>query len=52
MKEFGLIDYYIVPHYKSDHCETKLVDEMVEYYKTNNIKYKTLSDGEVINGNI
>lgn len=46
--EFGLIDYSIAPHYKSNHTETELVDEMIDYYKNNHIKYKTLSDGKVL----
>ena len=48
MKVFGLLNYSIAPHYKSNHFETKLVDKMVEYYKKNHIKFKTLCDGEVI----
>lgn len=48
MKVFGLIDYSIAPHYKSNHKETKLVDNMVEYYQKNDIKFKAIRDGEVI----
>lgn len=44
----GLLDYLPLPHYKSDHPESKMIDNAVEYCKSNNIKYKTLSDGEVI----
>ena len=44
----GLIDYLIIPHYKSDHPETELADKDVEYCKSHNINYKTLRDGEVI----
>lgn len=44
----GLLDYVPVPHYKSDHPESKLIDNVVEYMKENNIKYKTLRDGDVI----
>lgn len=44
----GLIDYVIAPHYKSNHKESKLIDNVVEYFKNNNINYKTLRDGEVI----
>lgn len=35
-------------HYKSDHKETKLIDDSVEYCNKHNIKYKTLRDGDVI----
>lgn len=44
----GLLNYCIVPHYKSDHKESKLIDKVVEYMEKNNRNYKTLSDGEVI----
>ena len=44
----GLLKYVPVPHYKSDHPESALVDEVVSYMEKNNIKYKTLSDGDVI----
>ena len=37
-----------LPHYQSDHKETKLVDECVAYCDKHNLKYKTLHDGEVI----
>lgn len=44
----NIIDYAIVPHYKSDHPETELVDRVVEKYKKDGTPYKTLSDGEAI----
>lgn len=44
----GLIDFIFVPHYKSDHPESAKVDETVEYYKSKNMDYKTVRDGEVI----
>ena len=44
----GYFDYIFLPHYKSNHKETKLVDECVEYCNKHNIKYKTLCDGDVI----
>lgn len=44
----GLIDYSIAPHYKSDHPESKLIDDLVRFFEKNKVKYKTLSDGEVI----
>lgn len=47
-KGLGYFDFIFLPHYKSDHKETKLVDDSVEYCRKNNIKYKTLRDGEVI----
>lgn len=44
----GILDYIIVPHYKSDHPESEKVDETVEYMTKNKIPFKTLRDGEVI----
>ncbi len=44
----GLINFSIAVHYQSNHSETELTDKEIEYYKTNNIPYKTLRDGEVI----
>lgn len=44
----GYYDYIFLPHYKSDHKETKLIDDSVEYCNKHNIKYKTLRDGDVI----
>ncbi|MBS1493650.1 MAG: Type 1 glutamine amidotransferase-like domain-containing protein [Bacteroidetes bacterium] len=48
----GILPYSIAPHYKSNHPETDLIDELVMYYIDNNIKYITLKDGQaiVING--
>ena len=44
----GYFDYIFLPHYKSNHKETKLIDECVEYCNKHNIRYKTLRDGDVI----
>lgn len=44
----NLINYSIVPHYKSDHPESEAVNKVVEYYKKNKIPFKALKDGEVI----
>ena len=46
----GYFDYIFLPHYKSNHKETKLIDDSVEYCNKNNIKYKTLHDRDVIIG--
>ena len=48
----SLIDYLPLPHYKSNHPETELIDKSVKYCNDKNIKYKTLSDGDVIIENI
>lgn len=44
----GLLDYIILPHYKSDHPESADIDKEVEYCEEHSIPYKTLRDGEVI----
>lgn len=44
----NILDYLILPHYKSDHPESVFIDKEVEYCEKNNIKYKTLRDGDVI----
>ena len=44
----GLVDYLIVPHYKSDHPESADMDKVVRYCTKNKILFKTLRDGEVI----
>ena len=44
----GLLDYVPVPHYKSDHPESHLIDEVIKYMLENNIKHQPLRDGEVI----
>ncbi len=43
-----ILDYIILPHYKSDHPESADIDKEVEFCKENNIAFKTLRDGEVI----
>ena len=48
----GFLDYMPLPHYKSDHPESEMIDEEVEYCEKNNIVYKTLTDGDVIIENI
>lgn len=48
----GVLDYAVAPHYRSNHPESEDIEKCVEYFKANNIPYKTLHDGEaiVING--
>jgi len=47
-KGIGLIDYLILPHYKSNHKESTDIDKCVNYCIKHKIKYKPLRDGEVI----
>ncbi len=44
----GLIDFYIAPHYQSEHPESEAVNELVAYYIRNNLSFNTLKDGEEI----
>ena len=44
----SLINYSVIPHYKSNHPESELINKVVDLYKTNNTPFKTLRDGEVI----
>jgi len=43
-----IIDFAILPHYDSDHPESKLIDEEVKYCIDNKILFMALRDGEVI----
>ncbi len=45
---YGLVDFYPIVHYKSDHPESASVDIELEYIKSKNRKYRTLRDGETI----
>ena len=44
----GLINYSIVPHYKSDHPESEAASRVVEFMVENKMPFKALRDGEVI----
>lgn len=44
----GFLEKLFVPHYKSNHKESDLIDNVIEYCKNNNIEYDALHDGEVI----
>lgn len=44
----GLVDYSIVPHYKSDHPESAMLDETVYFLEDRGIPFKTLCDGEAL----
>ncbi|MCA9352121.1 Type 1 glutamine amidotransferase-like domain-containing protein [Patescibacteria group bacterium] len=43
----GLIDFYPIVHFRSDHEESELVEKEYEYVVKNNISHKTFKDGEV-----
>ena len=45
----GLIDYMPVPHFDTqNHPESPLMYDVVKYLEENDLKYKTLHDGEVL----
>ena len=44
----NVIKYYIIPHYKSRHFESKRIDKVVNYYIKSKKMFKTLKDGETI----
>jgi dipeptidase E len=44
----GILDYLILPHYKSDHPESGAIDTEVAYCIEHGIPIRTLRDGEVI----
>jgi dipeptidase E len=44
----GIIDYYIVPHYRCDHFESESMEAVVDYYRENDLPYQAIPDGEVI----
>lgn len=43
-----IIDFFIVPHYRSNHPESAAVEKIVEYYTQKRMLFKTLRDGEAI----
>ena len=44
----GLTDYLIVPHFNSDHPESKAIRKVVKYCNEHGVSYKTIKDGEAI----
>ena len=51
---YGLIDFYPIVHYKSDHPESESADKELEYIISKGRTYKTFRDGEtlIINTNL
>ncbi|HEX8398792.1 MAG TPA: Type 1 glutamine amidotransferase-like domain-containing protein [Pyrinomonadaceae bacterium] len=42
----GLLPFCIAPHWRSDHPESAMIDESVEYFMEHKIPFITLRDGE------
>jgi dipeptidase E len=43
----GILDFVIVPHYRSAHRESPLAEELVSHYQRSDTPHLALSDGEV-----
>jgi dipeptidase E len=48
LEGLGLLPFSIAPHFKSDHPESRQIDEVVAYFEARGIPYRTLRDGESI----
>jgi dipeptidase E len=44
----NVLPYAIAPHFKSNHPESQLIDKTIDYFKSHDIPYKALHDGEAI----
>ena len=44
----GILDFIIVPHYRSAHKESPLAEKLVSQYQNNGVPHLALSDGEVL----
>ena len=44
----GILDYLIVPHFKTDNPEMPNMDKVINYLEEKKSNYKPLSDGDVI----
>lgn len=44
----NLIDFYVVPHYRSPHPETEAMELVSKYYEDAGVKYYNLRDGEAL----
>ena len=47
-ESLGMIDYSIVPHWRSDHPESAMMEDVVRFMEANGLAYRTLHDGEAI----
>jgi dipeptidase E len=44
----GLVDFTVVPHYRSDHPEADAVERVAAFRQKQRLPFRTLRDGEVI----
>lgn len=43
----GLVDFTVIPHYRSDHPESHLADRAVAFMESNRLPFKAMADGDV-----
>ena len=44
----GILRYCVAPHFDSDHPESPLIKDVIDYFETHGLPYKALRDGEAI----
>ncbi len=44
----GLVDFTVVPHYRSDHPEAEAIERVAAFRQERGLPFRTLCDGEVI----
>jgi dipeptidase E len=44
----GLVDFAFMPHWRSDHPESKAIERGIEYCKQHGMKYEAIEDGRVL----
>jgi len=44
----GLVDFSIAPHYRSEHPESRLIEEVVVWFEAERMPHRTVRDGEAI----
>jgi len=44
----GIIDFVPIPHFDSDHPESEIINDVIEYMQINGINHKPMRDGDVI----
>jgi len=44
----GIIDFYVAPHYRSNHKETEMIEATVQFYIDNKMLFVALRDGDVL----
>jgi dipeptidase E len=44
----GVLDYFVAPHYRSQHPESAAIEKVVEYFIEHHMPFRALRDGEVI----